>query len=393
MRFSDIIGQDDVKRRLARTVDEGRVSHAQMFTGAAGSGTLSLALAYIQYLNCPNRTPGIPQKSEGTSEITYGDSCGVCPSCQKIAALQHPDLHFVMPVNKEGKKSGEAITSDLFLPQWRKLTAETGGYFDEAMWYGALDLEKLQGLISKKEADEVIRKLSFKSFEGGFKAVVIWLPEKMNGEAANTLLKILEEPWERTLFVLVSAQPRMLLPTIISRVQEVAVPGIDPEAIETYFAARKVDPAKARLAARLSRGDMLQAQKIVNDENSDETGEDFELFVELMRLSYNDKHLELLKWAERAAALGRERQKRMLENFVRLTRSSFMINAGLEDIAYLWGAEMEFCRKFSPFIANHNVENIVAEIESAGGQLRRNGSAAIVFTHFALAVSKQIIKR
>jgi len=349
MRFADIEGQNEIKRRLAGTVDAGRVSHAQMFTGEAGSGTLPLALAYIQYLNCPNRAEG--------------DSCGVCPSCQKISALAHPDLHFVVPVNKQGKKSGEVVTSDTFLPQWRKMVAATGGYFDEQMWYDELGLDNLQGLISKKEADEVIRKLSFKSFEGGYKAVVVWLPERMNIEAANTLLKILEEPWDRTLFVLVSARPELLLPTIRSRVQETVVPGGEAE------------------ARRRLRGS-----------GADEAGEEFELFVELMRLSYNDRHLELMRWAERAAALGRERQKLMLVDFVRLVRSSFMINAGLEDIAYLWGAEMEFCRKFAPFIGAHNVEGLVAEMESALGQLRQNANAGVVFTHFAVAASKMITR-
>ncbi len=379
MRFKDIIGQEDVKARLARTVDEGRVSHAQMFTGACGYGTLPLAIAYVQYLNCPDRKDG--------------DSCGVCPSCRKIGELQHPDVHFVMPVNKQGKKSGEVITSDVFLPEWRRTVAATGGYFDEQMWYGELGLENLQGLISKKDADEVIRKLSFKSFEGGYKAVVIWLPEKMNTEAANTLLKILEEPWDRTLFVLVSESPRLLLPTIVSRVQEIAVPGIEPEAMECYFTAQGTDPARARQAARLSRGDLLEARRIVSDEGAEEKSEDFELFMGLMRLSYNDKHLELIEWAEGAARLGRERQKRFLENSIRLVRSSYMLNAGLEDIAYLWGAELDFCRNFSPFIGNHNVENLVSEMEAALGQLRQNGNAGIIFTHFALAVSKQIIKR
>ncbi len=349
MQFKDIKGQEEIKRRLVRTIDTGRVSHAQMFTGEAGSGTLSLALAYIQYLNCSDRADG--------------DSCGVCPSCQKIAALAHPDLHFVMPVNKQGKKSGETITSDTFLPEWRKIVAETGGYFDEQMWYDTLGLDNLQGLISKKEADEVIRKLAFKSFEGGYKCVLVWLPERMNTEAANTLLKILEEPWDRTLFVLVSARPGLLPATILSRVQETVVPGAE-----------------------------FEARRALHGADTDEAGEQFEAFVELMRLSYNDKHLELMKWAERVATLGRERQKRMLENFIRLTRSSLMINAGLEDIAYLWGAELDFCRKFAPFIGAHNVEKIVAEMESALGQMRQNASAAIVFTHFALAVSKLITK-
>jgi DNA polymerase-3 subunit delta' len=349
MRFKDIKGQEEIKARLVKTIDSGRVSHAQMFSGEPGSGTLPLALAYIRYLNCLDRK--------------NGDSCGVCPSCQKIGGLQHPDLHFVMPVNKQGKKSGEAITSDSFLTEWRAIVKNTGGYFDEQMWYDTLGLDNLQGLITKKDADEVIRKLSFKSFEGGYKAVVVWMPERMNVEAANTLLKVLEEPWANTLFVLVSAQPRLLLPTILSRVQETVVPGSE-----------------------------FEARRALHGADVAETGEDFELFVEIMRLSYNDKHLELIKWAEKAAALGRERQKRMIENFIRLVRSSLMINAGLEDIAYLWGAELDFCRKFAPFIGGHNVESLVEEMESALRQLRQNANAGIVFTHFALAVSKMIVK-
>jgi DNA polymerase-3 subunit delta' len=349
MQFKDIKGQEEIKRRLVRTIDTGRVSHAQMFAGEPGSGTLPLALAYVQYLNCPDRAGG--------------DSCGVCPSCQKISALAHPDLHFVMPVNKQGKKSGEAVTSDTFLPEWRRMVIETGGYFDEQMWYDRLGLENLQGLISKREADEVIRKLSFKSFEGGYKAVVVWLPERMNTEAANTLLKILEEPWDKTLFVLVSREPRLLLPTIMSRVQQTVVPGSE-----------------------------FEARRQLHGADTAEAGEDFEAFVELMRLSYNDRHLELIKWAERAASLGRERQKRLLENFIRLVRSSLVIGAGLEDIAYLWGAELDFCRRFAPFIGGHNVEGLVAEMETALGQMRQNANAQIVFTHFALAVSRMIVK-
>ncbi len=350
MKFSDIQGQEGLKQRLAKTVDEGRVSHAQMFTGVAGSGALPLALAYVQYLNCTDRKDG--------------DSCGVCPSCQKIAALQHPDVHFVMPVNKQGKKTGEAMVSDSFLNEWRVMFAKTGGWFDEQMWYDALGLDSLQGNISKKEADEVIRKLSFKSFEGGYKAVVVWLPERMNSEAANTLLKILEEPWDKTLFLLVSAEPRLLLPTILSRVQQTIVPA-----------------------------DEFEAWRRLHPDEEGEVNEDFDLFIELMRLSYNDKHLELIKWAEKVATIGRERQKRLLEGFIRWVRASYMVNAGLENIAYLWGSEMDFCRKFAPFIDNRNVEALIAEMESALGQLRQNGNAGIVFTHFALAVSKMIVKK
>ena len=213
MRFADITGQEDLKRHLTQSVDAGRVSHAQLFTGTAGSGALAVAVAYVQYLCCRHRSGG--------------DSCGECPDCRQIAALAHPDLHLVFPVNKQGKKSGEVMRSDEFLPQFRALFAERGGYFSPQDWYDRLDLGKtLKGMIAAREADEIIRKLSFKSFEADYKTMLIWLPEAMNEEAANKILKILEEPWDRTLFILVCEHPDRLLPTIVSRTQEVCVPRI-----------------------------------------------------------------------------------------------------------------------------------------------------------------------
>ena len=337
MRFADIIGQEELKRHLTRSVDTGRVSHAQLFTGLSGYGSLALAVAYVQYLCCRHRHDG--------------DSCGECPDCKQIEALAHPDLHLVFPVNKQGKKSGEAMLSDEFLPQFRALFAERGGYFSPQEWYDRLDLGKtLKGMISAREADEIIRKLSFKSFEADYKAMLVWLPETMNEEASNKILKILEEPWERTVFVLVSEQPDRLLPTILSRTQEVLVAG---------------------------EGDGLRKEY-------------FELFCSLMRLSYSDKHLELIGWAEEVAQLSREQQRAFLRNAARLLRESFMLHAGLREIGYLWGEELAFCTKFAPFVGTQNIEPLIAEIERAGAQIAQNGNPTIVFTHFALTVSKMI---
>ena len=378
MKFSEVIGQERLKAMLTRGVDEGRISHAQLFTGEAGSGTLPLALAYAQYVNCTNRH--------------NGDSCGQCPSCRKIAELVHPDLHFVFPVNSSSKGSSKP-TSDNFLPRWRELVAGTGGYFDEAMWYKAIDIDNQQGIISRNEADEVIRKLSFKSFEAEYKIMVIWLPEKMRVEAANTLLKILEEPWEKTLFLLVSQAPSRLLPTILSRTQEVVVPRISMEATANYLTTHYNLPAdQAANMARLSGGDLLQAGRLIAGEKEGAGQEYFDLFVQLMRLSYNDRHMELLEWAENAATLGREELKRFFANSIRLLRESYMLHAGMSNITYLWGAELEFCKKFSPFIGNHNIEKLVSEMELALAQVAQNGNPKIILTHFALTISKLIIR-
>lgn len=378
MRFADIIGQEELKRHLVRSIDAGRVSHAQLFTGLPGAGALPLALAYVQYLCCRNRRDG--------------DSCGTCPDCRQIADLAHPDLHLVFPVNKQGKKSGEVMRSDEFLPLFRGLFAEQGGYFSPQQWYDRLDLGKtLKGMIAAREADEIIRKLSFKSFGAGYKTMLVWLPETMNEEAANKILKILEEPWERTLFILVSVQPDLLLPTILSRTQEVAVPRIGQEVLERMAAREGAsDPLKARNLARLSSGDLLTLRHLLSGENDSLRRENFELFRSLMRLSYNDKHLELVAWAEEAAQLTREQQRAFLRDAARLLRESFMLHAGIAEVGYLWGEELDFCSKFAPFVGSGNIEPLIGEIESALAQISQNGNPTIVFTHFALAASKMI---
>ena len=374
MRFSDIIGQEELKSHLTDSIDKGRISHAQLFTGIAGAGTLPLAIAYAQYLNCPNRKDG--------------DSCGVCPSCQQIAQSAHPDVHFIYPVNKQGKKSGEVVLSAEFLPQWREIMSQSGGYFTRQEWYDKLDLGKtLQGMISAKEADEIIRRLSFKSFQSQYKVVIIWQAETMNEEAANKILKILEEPWENSVFLLVAERGDLLLKTILSRTQETSVPRLKVEDLVSLSGASEQE---RRNMARLAAGDVIQMRRMVQGEGDELREECFDLFCRLMRLSYNDKHLELLDWADRVAQLSREQQRQMLTHSARLLREAYMLHAGVGRISYLWGEEAKFCNNFAPFIGNQNIEILISEIESAMRQINQNGNARIVFTHFALAVSKQI---
>ena len=223
------------------------------------------------------------------------------PTAGRSLRWRTPDLHLVFPVNKQGKKSGEVMRSDEFLPLFRAIFGENGGYFSAQDWYERLDLGKtLKGMIAAREADEIIRKLSFKSFEADYKTMLIWLPEAMNEEAANKILKILEEPWEKTLFLLVSEQPDRLLPTILSRTQEVAVPRIAPDVLERVARERGIaDPVKARNMARLAGGDLLELKHLVAGESDALRKENFDLFCGLMRLSYNDKHLELRRLGRR----------------------------------------------------------------------------------------------
>ncbi len=379
MRFADVIGQQALKEHLARSVDSGRISHAQLFTGISGAGTLPLAVAYAQYIHCRNRQGG--------------DSCGVCPSCKQIEALAHPDLHFIFPVNKQGKKSGEVVISTAreFVELWREMWDKSGGYFSPRDWFDAMNLGKtLKGVISAKESEEIIRRLGFKSFESEYKIMIIWLPETMNEEAANRILKILEEPMGKTLFILVSERSDLLLSTITSRTQEVAVPRLSVADLLPIAQQSQTDATKAQNIARLAAGDLLELRRLLGEADDTIARENFEAFCGLMRLSYNDKHLELMNWADEVAQLSRERQRGMLSDFSRLLREAFMLHAGLERVSYLWGEEADFCRKFAPFIGSQNIEPIIEQIESVVRQINQNGNPRIVFTHFALAVSKHI---
>ena len=277
------------------------------------------------------------------------------------------------------------------MPLWRDQVASTGGYFNEQMWYETIAIDNKQGNISTFEADEIIRALSFKAFESEYKVVLIWLPERMNVQAANKLLKILEEPWEKTLFLMVSEAPDRLLPTIISRTQGVTVPAVPQADMTGWLVERKkLSPADAEKIARLSRGNLLEAERCLEALASGESNESFELFVQLMRLSYEDRHLELLEWAETVASLGREEQKRLMSNSIRLLRDSYMLTAGMSEISFLFGREYEFCKKFAPFVNNANIERLVSEMELVIRQVGQNGNPKIIFPHFALTVSKLI---
>ncbi len=378
MKFCDVKGHTELKRRLAAGIDGGRISHAQLFVGSAGSGTLALALAYTQYLHCTNRH--------------NGDSCGECPSCRQIEKLAHPDLHLVFPVNKQGKKPTNGLVANDFIDEFRALWERTGGYFSPQQWYDSLDLGKtLKGAIAVREAEEMIRKLSFKSFESKYKTMLIWLPETMNERAANMILKILQEPWEDTIFILVTEQPDKILGTILSRTQEVTVPRLSAEDLMSEIRAKGItDETQVREMARLASGDLLQLRQMLSGEEDEIKSENFNLFCTMMRYCYSNKHLELLAWADDVAMLSRERQLGLMADFARLLREAYVTHAGAKGATYLWGEEEAFCSKFSPFIGSENIEPIVELLEEALRRLRQNGDPRIVFSYFALATSRYI---
>lgn len=381
MQFKDIIGQEDIKRRLCETVRGGRISHAMLFAGGEGTGALPLALAYAQYVNCRNRTDG--------------DSCGECPECYRMQRMEHPDCHYVYPVNtsKEAVATGRADDkprSEQFLHLWRRVISRTGGYLTEQEWYAELGIENQQGIINKNDANELVRQMGFKSFEGGYKTVIVWLPERLHEAAANTLLKLVEEPPDKTLFLFVSAEPEKIIATIRSRTQIVSLPGVPDDIVARELAAREgIAPDRAERIAHLAQGSWGAALRMARQENTADADHQ-DRFIRLMRLCYQQKYLGLFEWAEEMAPLGREAQKQFCTAALGIVRECYLTGIGMERIAYTDPAREQFCRNFAPYVSHVTVEAFVAEFELLLAQIRQNGNPRILFTHFAMSICKII---
>lgn len=374
MYFKDIIGQETVKQRLRLEVREGRVPHAQLFAGPEGTGALPLAIAYARFLLCTRRGEE--------------DACGTCPSCVKLNKLAHPDLHFVFPVVK--RKGGGDTVSDDYIREWRELAISTP-YFGMNHWLDAMGAENQQAQIFVKESDELVRKLSLKSSEGGYKVVIIWLPEKMKVECANKLLKLLEEPPAQTVFLLVSEEPDRILPTILSRTQRINVPRLEDAeiagALKVRFGLQDTDAAET---ARLAEGSYLQALEIIH--LSEDTQLFFGLFVSLMRLAYQRKVKEMREWSDTVAAMGRERQKDFLTYCQRMVRESFVSNFHRKEMNYMNREEENFTIRFAPFINERNVMGITDELAEAQTHIEQNVNPRMVFFDFALKMIVLLIQ-
>ena len=364
MQFKDVIGQDAVKQRLIQSVRENHVSHAQLFLGPAGSGKLPLALAYAQYILCPNRTET--------------DSCGVCPTCQKMQKLVHPDLHFVVPTATT-KKIKSNPESDLFMEEWREYVIQNQGYVDTSSWYTFLDVENKQGYMSVRDAASLLRKLSMKSYEGEYKIAIIWMAEKMRVDTANKLLKLLEEPPEKTVFLLIAEDQEELLATIKSRTALVKIPAIETNAVEDALVERLyAQPDQAHDAALISEGNWITACHSVQD--SEEHKFFFTTFQQWMRLCFRAAYSELIDFSNNIKSLGREKQKELLEYGLRIVRNSLLFNNNLAEIVMLPNDEKTFNSKFAPFINPANLAQIAELFEKAMRQIERNGYAPLIFT-------------
>ena len=371
MLFTDIIGQENTKQRLIQTVKDGRISHAQLFLGTEGCGKLALAIAYAQYISCEN-------KGEN-------DSCGMCASCKKFQKLIHPDLHFVFPV-ASSKSSNQKPVSDDFINEWRQSILDNP-YIKLNQWFSTIGVENKQGSIYSQESGQIIKKMNLKTFESEYKTMIIWMPEKMNLSAANKLLKMIEEPPAKTLFLLVSENAGKIIQTIHSRTQLVKIPKIDDNsllnALKNNF---ELDEDKLSDIVHLSNGNYAKALEVIN--SNEENQHNFNYFKTLTRLCYKSDVLEVVKFVNIISKIGREKQKNFISYSLRMMRENFILNKNKPEITYLTSEENNFSKKFNTFVNERNIMRITREFNQAFLHIERNGNSKIIFLDLSLKLIK-----
>lgn len=369
MYFKDIIGQKEIKARLLHSAQTGVVPHAQLFTGQGGVGTYALALAYARYLNCTQRTET--------------DSCGTCPSCKMYDALAHPDLHFVFPIVSKREKGKEVC--DDYLPEWRTFLTERP-YFTLNDWLDYIEAGNSQPLIYSKESDEILRKLSLKIYEAEYRVLLVWLPEKMHPTCANKLLKLIEEPPARTAILMVSEEPDLLLGTIRSRAQQIAVRPIEKADLSHALQERYGLAAEdADYVSHLAAGNYLKAVETLS------LGEEHKFFLEqfigMMRNSWSRNVRGMRLMADTLAGIGRERQKHFLSYCQRLLRENFIYRFQEPTMTYMNRDEASFAVRFSPFVNERNVFELMEELSLAEQDIAQNVNAKMVFFDLSLHIT------
>ena len=374
--FSEVIGQQDVIRRLVQTAREDRVPQALLFCGAPGVGKLALAMGFAAYL-----------LSEGTPSLPV-----TAPNARAMLRLwEHPDLHFTFPtIKKAGSSSDYKPVSDDYAKPWHELIMRSP-YFTIEQWLRQMGATTQQGIITAREGDELLRKLSLKSSLGGYKVSIIWLPERARAEFSNGILKLLEEPPQHTVFMLVSEEPNLLLDTIRSRTQRIDVKAIDEaELVQALRDRRGLDDETARQTAHVAQGSWLQAMQLLSPNN--ENTEFFEMFQSLMRLCYTRRIGDLKAWSQQAAEMGREKEKRMLTYFIEQVRENFMYNFHIPELCYQSREEAAFSRNFARYINERNVIEISELFATAIRDIGQNANGKIVFFDMALKLIVLILR-
>ena len=364
--FRDVVGHDALKESLIHTVRSDSMAHAQLFCGPEGIGKFAMAMAYARYIHCTDRGAD--------------DACGKCASCMQYNALTHADLHFVFPIVR-GKDKKKAVC-DGYLPQWTHFIQENT-YFGIDKWLKAINADNKQATIYADESDEIWHKMTLKSLSSPYKIMIIWLPERMNTECANKLLKLLEEPPPHTYFFFVSNEPSKLLPTVLSRMRQITMRVLPVDVIAGALQRQYgISEADARSVAALSGGSYLRACDSLSLNEENETY--FDLFVQVMRLAYARRIKDLKEWSEEVAGLGRERLRHFLSYAERMIRENFIYNLSCPGLNYMNEKETQFSTRFAPFIHERNVLEIRSLIEDAYSDIGQNANAKIVLFDLAI---------
>lgn len=369
MYFHNVIGQDDLKARLTDTARRGIIPHARLFCGRTGSGTFPLALAYARYLNCTDRTDT--------------DACGKCHSCRQYDALAHPDLHFVFPIVADKKR--KRTVCDDYLGEWRAMLTEHT-YFDLDEWLDRMETAGKQALIYAEESDQMIRKTSLRIYEAQYRVLIVWMPERMHAACANKLLKLIEEPPARTVILMVSDAPDLILGTILSRTQRLDVRPIEADALTRALEQRNgLPPDAARRTAHLAHGDLLAAERSMGDDERQRLFLDF--FIRIMRNAWKRDVRAMKQTADELAALSREQQRAFLAYCQHLVRENFVRRFRSDDLNYLRPDEAAFSARFSPYVNERNVFDFAAELADAERHIAQNGNAKMIFFDLTLRIT------
>lgn len=367
MRFADVIGNERLKSRLISMVDSGRTGHSLMFVEEDGYGALPLALALIQYLSCPEKQQG-------------RDSCGVCPTCRKLGSLMHPDLHFAFPVNVSSRmSSSKKPLSAYFMDEWRELCGSEP-YFTEAELYAKCGMEDKAGVISVAEAKAILDSLSLKSYEGKNKYMLVWLPEKMNAEAANRLLKIVEEPSPETYFIFVTHAPEKVIRTIRSRSQLIRLQPIPTADIAAELQSKAgMDAQTAQAYATSSAGSLGKALELARDDSSSDLY--FGILCRILDLVAKADLPDLLRSYDELLdkKFGRERQKDFCVWSEAFLRKIMLCSSGLEALAGLAPGEAAAVRNFSLAFPPAYIEAAFRAFDDARTSIEANANAKMVF--------------
>ena len=376
MKFSDIPGHEDIKRRMRQMVTADRLPHALLLEGPPGIGKLAVARAFAQYINCENPDP-------------EGDACGCCQSCILHQKMNHIDTQYVYPVVKLDGMT-EAPTSDDFAAEWLEYLSGRL-YMDLQAWTETFNKKNAQPQTYVTESSGLIRKLSFTSHVSRYKIVIWWLPERMNEEAANKLLKLIEEPFENTVFLLVSDNPRQLLPTIYSRLQRLEMRRLPDDLVARYLMDNLgADQPEALAAAHVAEGNMTAAMALLSQ--SGETAEFFDMFVQLMRLAYQRNVAALKAWGDKLSGFGREKMLRFYDYAIRLIRENFIFNFRVSQLNYMTSAESNFSQRFARFIHEGNAQQIAGTFDRARIDIAGNGNGKIINFDVAIRVIMLLIK-